>query len=555
MTARLRVMLLSLLGIAGAGKCAAQKLDEAEVRLPYGELKALLDAARDREAKAGKNRRAPALLGTNLVIGVRDGALAIEAVFKVASFSDDPETIGLLGGGIALEAIDPADAVVVALENGFGYAVEGSGKHAVKLKLVPDGDGKGCEIDLKPCASITVEVGDLPEGCAIGLTAGGRDGVLRKGDRRVLPTAGGKLAVGLLTEAETRAALRPPEVSVWSWQQQLLVTPEDDALAYLAVCRASAAGGSGIGARLELPPDARDIRVEGADLAGHRIERGENRRQTLVLDWRTRDVLDRRMVLEYRIAQPPLDARWKLRAPGDDATRARFVLTSDPLLAYAAENLSPPRQAAGLPLELVKRIGSTPCVILESGSSAEIAVTRVPVAATAEGEIVRAEWEHRIEPDGAMLTRGKLTIGHRGAFALTLDTPGDMKLLSCEVGGRAVQPVDLGKGLLKIALPPPGDEPTGVEIAFTGRLSEPIDPVSGTLQLTLPVTATFIHGLDWRIELPSGYQAETHGNLQRVTAGAAAGPSKILLTKKLCREERPDIRVFYQRSGLGNPVP
>lgn len=194
-------------------------------------------------------------------------------------------------------------------------------------------------------------------------------------------------------------------------------------------------------------------------------------------------------------------------------------------------------------------------MILESGSSAEIAVTRVPVAATAEGEIVRAEWEHRIEPDGAMLTRGRLTIGHRGAFALTLDTPGDMKLLSCEVGGRAVQPVDLGKGVLKIALPPPGDEPTGVEIAFTGRLSEPIDPVSGTLQLTLPVTATFIHALDWRIELPSGYQAETHGNLQRVTAGAAAGPSKILLMKKLCREERPDIRVFYQRSGLGNPVP
>ena len=52
------------------------------------------------------------------------------------------------------------------------------------------------------------------------------------------------------------------------------------------------------------------------------------------------------------------------------------------------------------------------------------------------------------------------------------------------------------------------------------------------------------------VDLPPGYQAETHGNLTRVPATGGAQPSRITLQKNLCRDERPEIRVFYQRGDL-----
>jgi hypothetical protein len=60
----------------------------------------------------------------------------------------------------------------------------------------------------------------------------------------------------------------------------------------------------------------------------------------------------------------------------------------------------------------------------------------------------------------------------------------------------------------------------------------------------------FIRSLSWTIELPAGYQAETHGNLTRVALQERDAPSMIRLRKNLCREERPEVNVFYQREGL-----
>jgi hypothetical protein len=73
--------------------------------------------------------------------------------------------------------------------------------------------------------------------------------------------------------------------------------------------------------------------------------------------------------------------------------------------------------------------------------------------------------------------------------------------------------------------------------------------VEGTLKLSLPRTPLFLHSLLWHIDLPQGYQAETHGNLTRVTA-TGGPPSRISLRKNLCRDERPETQVFYQRADL-----
>jgi hypothetical protein len=69
------------------------------------------------------------------------------------------------------------------------------------------------------------------------------------------------------------------------------------------------------------------------------------------------------------------------------------------------------------------------------------------------------------------------------------------------------------------------------------------------LKLSLPQTPLFLHSLLWHIDLPPGYQAETHGNLTRIAATGGT-PSRISLRKNLCRDERPEVQVFYQRSDL-----
>jgi len=60
----------------------------------------------------------------------------------------------------------------------------------------------------------------------------------------------------------------------------------------------------------------------------------------------------------------------------------------------------------------------------------------------------------------------------------------------------------------------------------------------------------FINALVWSINLPGGYIAETHGNLTRTPNSKDATPSQITLRKNLCRDERPEVHVFYRRADL-----
>jgi hypothetical protein len=85
--------------------------------------------------------------------------------------------------------------------------------------------------------------------------------------------------------------------------------------------------------------------------------------------------------------------------------------------------------------------------------------------------------------------------------------------------------------------------------SFTGRTTA-LDPVAGTVRLALPKVPLFIHSLRWTLDLPAIYQAETHGNLKCLHPAPDAPPSRITLQKNLCRDERPEIQLFYQRSDL-----
>lgn len=540
--------LISALVIGTGIATGSPGLDDAEVRLPYRELKQLLANAQP-PAAALDHAPPPALLAARLRLGVSNGMPQLEFSCLAASFGGGRTLIPLLGGDITLEKAEPADAVVIFREKALCLVTDSAGSRPLTLRLLAVTAADGFQLNLEECPSVMLETGALPDGSSYQVTT--RTGTRIMGPNQTCPLSADltKIRLKLLDPGATREALSPPQPSSWTWQHQALVRAQDDGLTYQLQCRAAATGGSGVSAILPLPTAAREITVTGDDLASHRIERSGSGAPQLHLEWTTRGILDRRIALGYRLPQAPLDRVWKLQAPGEKEARTRFIVAADPTLTFAAKDLSPPCHPAGLAAELATMLHGAACHILETGVTADLTVTPVPVAATAEGEIATAEWALKIEPDGAMLAIGRLALTHRGPFSLLLDTPDGMKLLSCQVAGKPVSPLDAGDGKLQINLPA-GEPETKVEIAFTGRTTA-LDPVTGTLTLALPRTPVFIHALTWNVALPAGLQAETSGNLTRLAPPAGRNAPHLLnLHKNLCRDERPEVRVFYQRAGL-----
>ncbi len=522
----------------------AQGLDSAEVRIPYGELKRLLARA---EPVTKPEMPDPALLSARLRLAMENGKPVINATFRALGFGDEMALVPLISGDVSLETQTPGDAVVITEDDSLCLACAKAGTHTLQLRLLPITGEDGFTFTIPPCPSMIFETGDLSAGQSVVLRSGLKEETLAAGQMRPLSNKGEPLHIRLLDSRETREALSLPEPSTWTWQHQAVVIPADGDLTYQIIARASAAKGSGIEALLPLPSDAQDIAVSGDDLVSQTKIRGENRSLGLALVWKTRGILDRQLMISYRMPLRPLDRTWKLQTPGDEETRTRFIIATSPLLDYAADGLSGPLSPQGLPAPLAEALKGVNCQQLEAGTSVELTATPIPVAATEEGVVKQAEWSVKIEPDGSMLATGMLMIEHKGPLGFVFDTPHDMKLLSCELGGRPVSPIDLGEGRLKVALHPQGAD-SRLVCSFT-RTGTPLDPVEGTLKLSLPRTPLFLHSLLWHIDLPQGYQAETSGNLARIAA-IGGSPSRISLRKNLCRDERPEIHVFYQRADL-----
>ncbi|MES2921428.1 MAG: hypothetical protein V4819_07775 [Verrucomicrobiota bacterium] len=535
------------LAFAGPG------LEQAEVKITYGELKTLItDATRPVATRTPPPPPLSALLSARFRLAMMDGKPVIDATFRTATFSDGLAMIPLVGGAVTVESQKPLDARILIDAKMLCQAQEKAGTQVLETRLLPAFGTDGASLVLPPCPAAVFETGELGGDRSVVLAIDGKEQVLGSNRLVALPLTGGSLEIRMLGGEETREALRPPEPSAWTWQHQVLVLPQDGEIAYRVLGRASAAGGSGVSAVLALPADAREVRVTGDDLAGHKVTRGTDRSLGLQIEWKTRGLLEREVSISYLLPRRPLDRSWKLQAPagpGEDSTRTRFIILGSPELSYTAEGLTGPFSPKGLPGSLTEELKGEACYLIDAPATAELTVIPLPVVATAEATIIESVWAVKLEPDGAMLVEGAMSLEHRGALGLTLEVPEGMTLLACDVGGQAATPVKLGEGKLELTLPAAGQK-TRVSCSFTGRTAA-LDPVEGTLELALPKTPLFIRALTWRIDLPRGYQAETHGNLIR-SADPGDPPSRLTLRKNLCRDERPATAVFYQRSDLKN---
>ena len=295
--------------LAPCAALAGPGLDQAEVKLPYGELKSLIARAAGTPVAPAPE---PALLLGRLRFTMVAGKLVIDATFRTTTFADGLAMIPLIGGNVTVKSHVPADARIVIHDKMLSQAVESAGAQLLEMRLLPAMGPEGARLALPACPALMMETGDLGEDRALELKIGGREQVLGSNQNAPLPLTGGDLEIRLLGGDETREALRPPEPSDWSWQHQALVVPADGEIFYQVLARASASGGSGVSAVLGLPVDAREVRVTGEDVVGREIVRGADRSQNLQVEWKTRGQLEREITISYQMPRRPLDRSWKL---------------------------------------------------------------------------------------------------------------------------------------------------------------------------------------------------------------------------------------------------
>lgn len=152
----------------------------------------------------------------------------------------------------------------------------------------------------------------------------------------------------------------------------------------------------------------------------------------------------------------------------------------------------------------------------------------------------------RVVPDGSLLSEMRYVVSHKAPVTWTLALPAGSELLSFNVNGEPFAPVDRGDGQLEIDLPAAGAKPTEVKLSYANRV-EPLAPVSGRLELELPLTPLLIHDVQWQIDLPAGYElAALDGNVVAVDA-VSNDQLRIRVRKELCRNERPSVQIFYRK--------
>lgn len=526
---------------------AGPALDQAEVKIPYAEFKSLMTEASRPAVNRGPES---ALLAARFRLSVADGLPVMDATFRTAAFAEGLSLVPLVGGNVTIESQKPVDTRILIQGDLLCQAIDQQGSATVELRLLPSFNAAGSRLIVPPSPASIFETGDLGEDVSVALSLDGSEQIL--GSNRIisLPLSGAKLEFRMLSAQETREALSPPEPSKWTWQHQALVKPSDGVIDYHVLAQASAVGGAGVAADLTLPADAREVKVLGEDVSKYKTTRLADHSLNLQIEWKTRGLLEREIDITYVIPFRPLDKIWKLQSPAgqrDNSTRTRFIIVGSPETLYAAEKLIGPFPPKNLPTRLTAMVNGANCYQLESATTAELAVNPLPVVETAEATISEATWAAKVEPDGALLIEGSMIIEHRGMLATWFEIPEKLTLLSCQVGDHSVTPVNLGDGKIQIHLPAKNSK-TRIACSFTGKTAE-LNPVEGTMALALPKTSLFIRSLIWKIDLPGGYQAETHGNLIRALAPEEA-PSRMTLKKNLCRGERLETHIFYQRADV-----
>ena len=537
------ILVLTLLTLLTFGT-AAPDLSTTTAVIPYTELKALL-AAQHPSEKTPEPPVPWAISQIKIRPTPADGHTTLHVTITGLTLARGYHFIPILDGNVSLAEADTTNCQPFHQPSGLNLLTEKPGPFSADLVLqAPDLTSPGSNFTLKNTQDFPFNV-TLPDAPPFPLSA--------------TTSATKALTIRHSSAAETAApeALVP---TTWSALTHVAITPGADALHCTARIQLYGDKGSGASSTLSLPPNARSAAPSAEGLVTAVPLRNAEGQQTLTLEWDDAQILDRTLLLTYRLPLPTsLAEPWILEAPtaaGEDTIT--FTLGTPPELSIAAEGSAPTSPLTLRAPWLLHALGETlaHAISLPAGAKSRIEVSPSWAARieTQSATIPLAKFSTRVVTGGSTLTSATISVAHESTWTLGLDkllTPGS-RLISCEIDSKKATPIRNGESGLLLHLPAPEKpgSPSTVTFAFSSSTT-PFDPVSGRLDLALPATPTLIETIDWEITLPTGYEpTAVQGNL--TFSETANSKSALHLQKSLTRDQQPATEIYYQRQGLSN---
>lgn len=567
----------TLLCLSVSGFAQEPEIGEGRVTIPYPELRALLDAVE--EARKPKSEAEPpvdaALSAARYRLDLSAAVPALTAEFEVEAFTDVWHSVPLFGGDLRLETAVPTtgEASVIRHDDGYALLAKGKGKFAVTVTLgLPTLEAweKSGGLLVDPADAALGELRVLGNG--VGGTVrveGFKPGASVDGST-VYPLPGKAGAWKIAIEGNPVEGGGEPLPSAWVLHSQILLRYGDGRLRYAARVQAQADSGSGMTMALALPANATGVSVEGEDLDDWKLEPRDGESKILRINWETRDLLDRTLLLNWEVPQSPLSDRWDLSAPrlrlpgGIEApadSRALIAVVSIEGLELTHPSLQGRVESQRLPEWMRGQLGEEDAVTAELNGDAPLylAAAWLPRLETAQATISEATFETRLVADGSTLVTAAFTVQHATPIAWKLELPAVDEILACTIAGRDARPIRRSETEIefRLAAPAPAENEspsTKVELSYSLKAA-PLDAVSGRVALELPLTSLFTHRLTWELSIPEGYEpTAVEGNVRLSSEPSQKGSASNLihLVKELCRDERPAVEIHYQRADLSS---
>lgn len=530
-----------------AEPAAIPELGDARVTLPYGELKALWQAAQPE--KAPEKRKPPveaSLLAARYQLTLKGDQASGIVDYETQTFTDEWTVIPLLGAQTQIDDVEPADVQLIAREGHYALVTNRAGKQKLRIKfaarLNSTTDGAHFHLATSAASINTLSVSGIPDKQMLRIAEATQLSAEKDRASFRLP-AGEKLDFDVVPETP----FVPPTPSRWRLATHAFAHFGDGKLNYTAHLSANTDNGSGLAMELEFPAGVSVTRLTGVDLADWQTTTTENQSRRVRVRWQTRDVLRRELEVEYNFPQPLTAAEWSLRSPrltdGETAPPLYAVVPEEGLELSTSAQTPVPRQ---LPAWLVGLVGGKNYQVFVG--DAPLTAKWLPLVETAQAIVETSTARMRIVPDGAALTEIEYKIRHERALGWKVDLPEGCELLASSIDGRAASPIDRGGHVLEFSLPS-GKAVSTVAFSYTAK-KPAFQPVSGQIAVELPQTDLLVHRIDWELRIPAAYEISAfEGNVESAPChDATDNTSRVIqLHKELCKKERPRAEFFYQK--------
>jgi hypothetical protein len=526
---------------------AIPELGDARVTLPYGELKALWQAAQ--HEKAPEKRKPPVeanLLAARYQLTLKGEQASGVVDFETQSFTDEWTVIPLLGVQTQIDEVEPAEVQLIVREGHYALVTNRVGKQKLRIKfaarLSGTTDGAHFHLATSSASINTLSVSGIPDKQMLRVPEATQLSAEKDRASFRLP-AQEQLDFDVIPEK----ALVPTTPSRWKVGVHALVQFVDGKLSYTARIAANTDNGSGLTMELEFPAGVSVTKLNGDDLADWQATTMENQSRRVQVRWQTRDILRRELQVEYNFPQPITAGEWSLKVPrlieGDNTPALYVVVPERGLELLATTPTAAPRQ---LPAWLVALIAGKDYLVFVG--DAPLTAKWLPLVETAQAIVETSTARMRIVLDGAALTEIEYKIRHERALSWRVDLPEGCELLAASIDGRPVNPIDRGNHVVEFSLPS-GKPLSSVALSYTAR-KPAFKPVSGQIAVELPQTDLLVHRIDWELRIPVAYEiAAFEGNVESAPChNATDNTSRVIqLHKELCKKERPRAEFFYQK--------